>query len=191
MRFLFHFLLTTTIAAVVGLGLTYFAVEHGRLFGVVHAGEWNAWPRAGSLQADPYTRARLARTREIPIGAGEGLVFVADSDVGGEPLSGNCDYRIVGQTPPARLWTLTVYDDEGRLMETPLGRYGFTSPEVLRRRDGDFEIMLAKRARPGNWVQAGSADHYMLVLRIYDTPLTATSDIENLPLPRVLRAACR
>ncbi len=191
MRFLLNFLLTTSIAAVVGLGLTYFAVEHGRLFGAVHAGEWDAWPRAGSLQADPYTRARLARTREIPIGAGEGLVFIADSDAGGETLSGDCDYRIVGQTPPARLWTLTVYDADGRLMDTPLGRHGFTSPEVLRRSDGEFEIMLAKEARPGNWVQAGAAERYRLVLRIYDTPLTATSDIENLPLPRVLRAACR
>ena len=191
MRFLLHFLLATTIAALFGLGLTFLAVEYGRLFGAVRIGEWNVWPHAGSLDADPYTRAKLARWREIPIGAGEGLMFLANGDAGGQPLSASCAYRIVGQTPPARLWTLTVYDQDGKLMPTRLGRYGFTSSEILRRENGDFEIILARTARPGNWVQAGEAERYLLVLRIYDTPLTASSDIENLSMPHILRAGCQ
>ena len=43
---------------------------------------WKASPGAGSPDADPYSIARLARTGEVPLGAGEGLAFTADGRSG-------------------------------------------------------------------------------------------------------------
>ncbi len=42
-------------------------------FGAVTIGAWRVAATAGSLDADPYTRAALARSGEIPLALGEGL----------------------------------------------------------------------------------------------------------------------
>ena len=52
------------------------------------SGAWTAWPHAGSPDADPYSIAMLARTGEVPLGAGEGIAFTAEIDSDGAPLSG-------------------------------------------------------------------------------------------------------
>ena len=33
----------------------------------ISLGPWQAWPNAGTENVDPYSRARLARTGEIPV----------------------------------------------------------------------------------------------------------------------------
>ena len=76
-----------------------------------------------------------------------------------------------GVTPPARFWTLTLYDPDGRLVANAVDRYGFTSQEIVRHADGSFEIAVAPRARAGNWLPTGGIDRYVLVLRLYDTPV--------------------
>ena len=83
------------------------------------------WPRAGSRDADPYTRAVNARTGGIPLGVGEGLVLRAAADDAGRALDARCAYRIGTTAPQARYWTLALYDETGRPVETPLGRASF------------------------------------------------------------------
>ena len=61
-------------------------------------------------------------------------------DDGGKPLDGRCDVVISGNTPAARFWTLTLYDADGRLVANALNRHGFTSQEIVRKTDGNFEI---------------------------------------------------
>ena len=98
---------------------------------------------------------------------------------------------ISGITPQARFWTLTLYDPQGRLVANSLERYGFTSQEILRRADGSFEIAIAPRARPGNWLPTGGIESYMLVLRLYDTPVGVTTRAaREAPMPSILVRAC-
>ena len=92
----------------------------------------------------------------MPLGAGEGIAFSAEADHDGEPLVGTCSYRLVGQTPPARLWTLTAYDGEGRLMVNPARRQGFHSREIVRKADGSFEIIASTEVAAGNWLPLGT-----------------------------------
>ena len=54
---------------------------------------------AGSPDADPYSVAMLARTGEVPLGAGEGLAFTADGRHDGEPLVGVV--QLPGRRPDA------------------------------------------------------------------------------------------
>lgn len=161
------------------------------MFGSVAIGEWTAWPLAGSPDADPYSLARLARTGEVPLGAGEGLAFTTETDRDGEPLEGNCLYRIVGQTPAARLWTLTAYDTEGRLMANAAQRQGFHSREILRRSDGSFEIAVSVDVQAGNWLPISRVESFILVLRLYDTPLTTGGTLSDSTMPEIIRVTCR
>ena len=97
--------------------------------------------------------------------------FIATADDAKRPLDGRCDVTVSGVTPPARFWTLTLYDTKGHLIANALQRYGFTSEEIVRNADGSFVIRLAARARSGNWLPTGGIERYQLMLRLYDTPV--------------------
>jgi hypothetical protein len=189
-RLLIDIAIALVIAVIVGVSSAWFAVERGFLFGAISAGAWTAWPGAGSANADPYSLATMARTGEVPLGAGEGIAFTADTDSAGEPLAGTCTYEIAGQTPAARLWTLTAYDGEGRLMVNAARRTSFHSREILRRPDGSFVIDVSPDVMPGNWLPVARVDRLRLVLRLYDTPLTTGSRLADLVMPDVRKVAC-
>ena len=190
MRFVFDLAVAVAIAAVVGIGSAWFAIDQGRLFGAVVVGDWTAWPLEGTADADPYALAMLARTGEVPLGAGEGLTFNADRDRDGEALTGHCTYVVAGETPAARLWTLTAYDDEDRLMINAANRIGFHSREILRDRGGNFTITVSPSVQPGNWLPIAPVDRFRLVLRLYDTPLTTGRQLAELIMPSVEKVAC-
>ncbi|AXS39950.1 DUF1214 domain-containing protein [Breoghania sp. L-A4] len=183
--------ITVTIALVAGIGSAYLAVDRGRLFNAVQLGQWTAYPSAGTPDADPYSAATLARTGQVPLGAGEGLAFFAEHDSEGNALTGACDYRIAGDTPPARLWTLTATDTAGRLIENSAGRQSLDSKALLRNTDGSFSVSVSRYARPGNWLPLGEARRVVFVLRLYDTPLTTGTGLADLEMPEINRGDCR
>jgi hypothetical protein len=190
-RLLFGSFLALLVAACLGLGATWLALTRGTAFGAVTIGAWTAWPRTGSADIDPYARAGVARTGVLPIGLGDGVAFLARTDDAGHPFDGRCDVVIKGTTPPARFWTMTLYDPEGRLIANLAERYGFTSQEIVRASDGTFEIVAAPRARPGNWLPTGGAERYVLMLRLYDTPVgVATRAGREAPMPAAQTRNC-
>ena len=72
------------------------------------------------------------------------------------------------------------------------GRYGFTSREIVRRADGSFEIVIAPRANPGNWLPTGGIERYQLVLRLYDTAVgVSTKAGREVPMPAVSTRSCQ
>ena len=191
MRLLFGSLFAFIVAAAIGLGLTWTALTEGTAYGGVTIGAWTAWPRNGTPGIDPYAKAIVARTGELPVGSGDGVAFYARADDSGLILDGRCDVVLAGTTPQARFWTLTLYDPEGRLVANSLQRQGFTSQEIIRRADGSFEVTVSPRARPGNWLPTGGIERYVLVLRLYDTPIgAATRTGRDAPMPAVARRSC-
>ena len=99
---------------------------------------------------------------------------------------------ISGTTPAARFFTLTLYDPDGKLVPNSLDRQGFTSQELVRNQDGSFEVTVAPRARPGNWLPTGGVERYILVMRFYDTSVgVATRAEREAPMPSVKTGGCR
>ena len=191
MRLLLGFVLTLAVAALVGLGTTWLALSRSTAFGSITIGAWTAWPRTGTRDVDPYARATIARSGELPVGSGDGVAFLARADDNGRSLDGRCDVLVSGSTPQARFWTLTLYDPEGRLVANSIERQGFTSQEIVRRSDGSFEIVIAPRARPGNWLPTGGVDSYILILRLYDSPIgVATRAAREAPMPAISVRSC-
>jgi len=189
-RFLIDLVIAVAVAVVVGVGSAWYAVGQGHLFGAVTVGDWTAWPNDGTLDADPYALARIARSGEVPLGAGEGLVFAAADDDSGAPLTSRCTYTIAGETPAARLWTLTATDSDGRLMPNLAHRQGFHSREIVRAANGDFAITASRSVQPGNWLPVGDAERFDLVFRLYDTPLATGSQLSTLSMPTIRKAHC-
>ena len=179
------------VAAALGLGATWLAVSKGVAFGAVTLGAWTAWPKNGTTDIDPYARAAVARSGQLPVGSGDGVAFFARADDHGRVFDGRCDAVVSGTTPAARFWTLTLYDADGRLVANSVSRYGFTSQEIVRRSDGSFDIVIAPRARPGNWLPTGGIERYVLVLRLYDTPVgVAARTGREAAMPSIAQGAC-
>ena len=192
MRLLFSTVFALVIAAAIGLGTTWIMLTRGSAYGGVTIGAWTAWPKNGTPGIDPYSRAMIARTGELPVGSGDGVAFYARADDAGHPLDGRCDLLVSGTTPQARFWTLTLYDPEGRLVANSAQRQGFTSQEIIRKADGSFDITIGPRVRPGNWLPTGGVDKYLLILRLYDTPIgMATRTGHDAPMPTLIGKTCQ
>lgn len=191
MRLLFGTLFGLAVAAIVGLGLTYFSLTRGTAFGGLSIESWTAWPKSGTMDADPYARASIARTGRLPTALGDGVSFTVQSDDDGKVLDGRCEVVLSGITPVARFWTLTLYNPDGGLVANSTNRYGFTSQEIVRHADGSFEIVVGPRASPGNWLPTGGVERYELVLRLYDTAVgVATKAGREVPMPEVTTRSC-
>lgn len=183
--------LACAIGVAVGLAASAYALSGASPFDRVRLGAWEIEPHAGSLDADPYTRARVERSGEIPLAVGEGLRLIAREDDDGRPLDARCVYQVGSHVPSARYWTLSVVDPEGWPIENAAQRYGFRSSEILRAANGDFTISISTEAAPGNWLPIGAPGRFALALRLYDTPLGATAGgIERSATPRVARIGC-
>jgi hypothetical protein len=189
-RLLLGTLFALGVAALVGLGATWLALTQGQAFGGLSVGAWSAWPRHGTASIDPYARAMVARSGQLPVGSGDGIAFQARHDDSGAPLDGRCDVVVSGMTPQARYWTITLYDPDGALVANSVQRHGFTSHEVVRRANGSFEITVSPRSRAGNWLPTGSVERYLLVLRLYDTPIGVATRGREVTMPSITRRSC-
>ena len=73
----------------------------------------------------------------------------------------------------------------------PHHRHGFTSEEIVRSADGTFTISVGPQARAGNWLPTGGIERFVLVWRLYDTPIgVATRTTKEGPMPAIARRGC-
>ena len=183
---------TALAGAFIGLLTVDMAIVRDAGFGLAVAGPWTAWLKRGASDPDPYTRAAVARFGEIPLGAGEGLSFVAAVDAGGARLTEACEYRISGKPVAARFWTISLIGEDGGARAAPGARASFSSQDILRSEDGGFEIVGARSARAGNWLSSEGAGRFLLMLNLYDTSIGATqAAVAAAELPRIEKGACR
>lgn len=189
-----NFVVFLALALGLGFGTARFMIDEGSAITTQTEGSWVSWFRAGSPDADPYTRAHLARTGWLPIGSSTARYYTARVDSDGERLHADCDYRITSAPLDGQWWSLTMFDKRGRLTANTAGRYGFNSGNILRAPDRTFRIEMASMARPGNWLPMPARGEPMLVLQIYG--VKSTKDVSEVAatapaLPVIERISCR
>ncbi len=168
MRSLLNLLFIFIIALILGLGSAWYMIEEGSALTTSRVGPWSVWRSAGKPDADPYTKAHMARAGRLPITATSALYFFANDDETGNSLLSSCEYVVEGRPLNAAWWSLAVYDGTGRLIPNKAGRHSFNRTDVARRAVGSFRIVLARSARPGNWLPTAEQGSLKLVLRAYD-----------------------
>jgi hypothetical protein len=179
------------VGLALGLAATAVALGRGWDPGAVAVGAWVTHPRIGTAAVDPYALAGLARSGVVPMSAAEGLAFSATTDDTGYRLLRSCTYRLGGGFPPARFWTLTATDGQGRTIDDAGLRSAITSTGVTRDAAGRFAIEVGPLARPGDWLAVPGDGPLTLTLRLYDTPLTGnTAEIAGAALPGISRESC-
>lgn len=172
------------IGLFVGGCLAWLSVQNNHGFGTLTIGQWTAWPLAGSQRADPYSKAKVAADGDVPLGAAEGLAFHARTDERGNPLERNCQYRIEGHTPTARLWTLAAHDLNEQVLYNPDGLpSSLVSRSLLRDQDGSFVVSAGPVFASGNWLEVQGSGKFQLIMRLYDTPITSTGQVSDAKMP--------
>ncbi len=179
------------LGTVLGLGATAAVLTHRFDPAAVRNGPWTTWSGVGTANIDPYARAIQARTGEVALVAAEGVMFVADRDSAGAPLSGRCTYRLSGPLPYARLWTLGLDTVSGEVVDNEARRHAFTSTGIVRRQDGSFTIEVSSVVHSGNWLPAPADGPFVLLLRLYETPLATTpAELGTAALPTIAATDC-
>jgi len=177
----------------VGIGIysAYLTLRDLAPVDTIESGAWKGWPRAGTDDEDPYSRARLARTGELALGSSEGLKLLARTDDGGHDLSGTCRYVVHGQLPAARLWTLAVETEAGANLPTPSrGVRAIGSDQIVRNADGSFDVTLAPSPQPGNWLSTEGSGDIRLAARLYDTTARTVTALTDFSVPSIVEEVC-
>ncbi|MGV1758255.1 DUF1214 domain-containing protein [Rhizobium sp. P44RR-XXIV] len=174
-----------------GIVFTLFALNVTSGFGAIKLGAWQAFPEMQTADADPYAKSHRARAGRLLYGTAEGLVFTASDDDAGGRLTTNCSYRISGQTPPARLWTLFIAGNDGAPLAGPSGRpLTINSWVVLRNPDSSFTITVSPNASAGNWLALPAAGNFRLVWTLLDSPAASNSGLIDLTMPKLEKIGC-
>nr|WP_246703766.1 DUF1214 domain-containing protein [Rhizobium sp. SEMIA 4085] len=174
-----------------GIVVSLYALDATQGFGAIKLGAWEAFPELQTADADPYAKSHRARAGKLLYGSAEGLTFTASVDDSGERLNAACSYRISGQTPPARLWTLFTSDNSGNPASIRPGLpAALNSWTILRQADSSFTIDISANARPGNWLALPAAGTFRLVLTLFDTPTAGSSGVIDLAMPRLTKTGC-
>lgn len=159
--------------------------------GVVTVGRWTAFPDMGTLDSDPYSKARVAREGVLALGRAEGLSFTAERDSSGNLLQRQCDYRVDGTVPAARFWTLYAADQASVAITSGGQRQAaLHSLELLRFKDDEIVIQVGPRPSPGNWLDVDGSGRMVLVLTLYDTPIASSTGLADVKLPDIVRVGC-
>ncbi|WP_273725543.1 DUF1214 domain-containing protein [Brucella gallinifaecis] len=196
LKTLFKVVVVLTIALGGGIWATNYVLDHFEGFGELQLGVWSAYPAAGTIDADPYSKARAARKAYLSLGTAEGLPFYARKDSNGHELRRGCSYSLSGFTPSARFWTL--YPASTNLEPiTPRGglQPAIHSREMLYAHDGSVKVTISQNASPDNWLPVEGVGNFVLVLTLYDTPAASSSGLVDLAMPRIVplsnTEACR
>jgi len=179
------------VALVLGVGSALLLLRGGALDGAIAVGPWKSSELFGSVDADPYTRARVAIGGLLALNRNETIYFTAATDDGGAPLRTQCTYKVTGSDPPARWWSVTVYGADHFLIPNPQDRYSYGGNTVARAEDDSFVITVGPAAAAGNWIPTGEKDGtFSLTLRLYNPNEDAARDPSTIVLPHIAREAC-
>jgi hypothetical protein len=130
----------------------------------------------------------------LPMSTEVAQTLISRYDDSGSRLHSSCEYVVKGHDIAGSWWSLSVFDDDGRVISNPAERYTFTSDTIALKPGGDYAVTLARDARPGNWLPTGGAGRLALVLTIVDLGLGSSErdrEEEKNPIPTIDQVACR
>lgn len=174
---------------VLGVGSAFWVVERGSQLTTQRNGPWLMWTRSGQRDLDPYTRARQSRRGNLPLSTQIAATWEARFDNDGRRLHSSCEYLLESEPIDSSWFSLAVYDDNGLLIPNSAERHAFTSQTIAANPDGSFFIVLAREARPGNWLPVGGAGRIALQLTMIEPKPSVAESAQQ--LPSIRRIGCR
>jgi hypothetical protein len=193
LNFLLKLFAFAACSLIIGFGSAWYFIDNGPRFSTAVIGPWQIWLDQGKADAEPYTRAHMARTGQLPVTSANALYFTASTDSDGSTLYPSCDYEITGRAYNALWWSLAAYDAEGQPIPNKAGRHAFSSKNIAVLPNGTFVVRLAPNTRPGNWLPSGNGGGIVLLLSVIrpaNAPVSGMQRSHGDELPRIRRVSC-
>lgn len=176
-------------AIAVGLVSTWFALKRVGLEGVT-AGAWQADLLAGSSDAGPYTRARIAVNAVLALDRSETIYFLATRDDSGAPLRAQCHYRLRGVAPDSAWWSITAYAADNFLFPVESHRYSISGDSLNLTAGEPFAAKIGP-AVIGPDIETSGSGELRLTLRLYKPDAALQKNPATLRAPSIaLAEAC-
>jgi hypothetical protein len=161
--------LRVALGVVLGLASAALALRGTGLAGPVRAGAWSTSAVSGHVDADMYTRARVAVGGLLALSRAETMYYVARHDDSGAPLRAECRYRVEGVPPPARWWSITAYAGDYYLFPNPLDRYSLDGATAKLDAKGRFALVTGPAPTdPDFWLPTPGRGAFLLTFRLYN-----------------------
>jgi hypothetical protein len=175
---------------VLGAASAWATLEIGRGSFGERYGAWTHNRAAGSAAAGPYTRAIIAREGLLALSAREALYFSLAEDQDGRPLSESCIYELSGSEPAARWWSVTLYADDGFLVQNGDYAHSIDASHVRPGPGGVWRARIAPvRGDAAYWLSSRAARRdFSLMLRVYNPQRDFRASADTLPV--LTRLSC-
>lgn len=182
------------LAMALGVGSAWALLQRSAGLGVA-VGPWRTSTLAGSVDADLYTRARVALGGLLALNRSETMYYVAQVDSAGHALRSRCTYRVSGPAPRARWWSVTAYADDLFLFPDAQHRYSLNGQQAVLDRQGHFQLTSAPVAPADlatrTWLPTPGDRGLVFALRLYKPDPLLVREPARLEAPRIdLLGAC-
>jgi len=191
MKLLLYWGSALLLALLLGLGATAAWLWSSGFGGGISSGSWQTSLGTGGVDADPWTRARVALRGLLALNRSETMYYNASRDSEGKLLSGDCDYRLEGHDLAARWWSITAYGADSYLIPNPQQRFSISQTSVQREADGSFVLHLSAHEKSGNWLPVKAGARFELTARFYNPEQSVQQQPASAQLPLIVREDCR
>ena len=186
-----RYAITVVGGLAVGLGGAWALTNGGLGDGGIRNGPWTTSLGYGTKATDPLTRAIVARSGLLALPAKETVYWLATTDASGAPLDGNCRYSLSGKPLDARWWSVTVYDDEGYLVDNSGRLWSVNGANVALDDKSEWRVTIAPD-QPADtaWLPGVKGQNFQLTLRMYNPGPAFRADPERAALPQLVMEGC-
>ncbi|HEY4344181.1 MAG TPA: DUF1214 domain-containing protein [Parvibaculum sp.] len=179
------------LGVALGLASASYALRIGGLGGGVKVGPWGASLSAGSVDADMYTRARIARYGLLALDKKETLYYTAATDSAGAPLSGSCTYIVKGNDLAARWWSVTAYGPDSYLIANEANIFSFAKTTLKHEADGSYIVRVSPDRQEGNWLPVKAGERFDMTARFYNPDASVSAAPQSAVLPTIVKESCK
>lgn len=173
-----------------GAGTGWYTLRHGMVQGESYSG-WSGSKVTGSVDADPWTRARVAVSGLLALNKSQAIYFSRNTDDSGARLREDCRYQVSGGAMPAHWWSITVYAADNYLPLNDDDALSFDQTEAQPDGKSPWTAILASARPEGQpWASTRNAGDYDITLRLYLPTAEAQQDYGAIPMPKVTRLDC-
>ncbi len=184
LRHLITFILGLVSGTVMAVALAFSPGE----IGGVNNGPWISNPNIGSPDANPLVRSLVARRGLLALSRQEAVYFTATRDSDGRNLTERCTYEVIGEMPPTRWWSLTVYDTDSFLPRNDRNRHAVSQTTVQTDASGRVAIPIGQDEAGA--IVTENAGLFSLTLRLYHPDPIVLEALDTLIFPRIDRVGC-
>jgi len=191
------YIIYTLIIIVIAAIFTYVSIPIYKNIVTVRNDIWTSIPSAGDPKRSIYTRAYVSTHGLFALSKPESVYFSSEIDIEEAALDGSSCYvlsstEIQSASIIPRWWSLTVYNNDGYLVESTEKQYSYNSENIIYNSNGEFEIYLASKPSNNisNWLKTPSEELFSVILRVYQPGEEFFSNLSRVDLPIIKKVSC-